>query len=65
MSPLRTLSRCVALPAVLLSLSPSAAPAEEAPNIVLIVSDDQAYSDFGFMGNDRVRTPNLDALEQL
>lgn len=32
------------------------------PNIVMIISDDQKYSDFGFMGNQRVRTPHLDEL---
>lgn len=32
------------------------------PNVVLIISDDQHYGDFGFMGNDQVRTPNLDQL---
>jgi len=31
-------------------------------NVVLIVSDDQTYTDFGFMGNERVHTPNLDEL---
>ncbi|MDF1657241.1 MAG: sulfatase-like hydrolase/transferase [Verrucomicrobiales bacterium] len=35
---------------------------EERPNIVYIISDDQTWSDFGFMGNDRVYTPNLDRL---
>jgi uncharacterized sulfatase len=29
---------------------------------VLIISDDQAFSDFGFMGNAQVQTPHLDAL---
>jgi len=33
-----------------------------APNIVLIISDDQAYGDFGFMGNELVQTPYLDRL---
>ena len=33
-----------------------------APNIVLIISDDQSYRDFGFMGNDLVYTPHLDRL---
>ncbi len=33
-----------------------------APNIVLIVADDQHYGDFGFMGNPRVHTPHLDRL---
>ncbi|MEM1442852.1 MAG: sulfatase-like hydrolase/transferase [Verrucomicrobiota bacterium] len=28
----------------------------------MIISDDQTWSDFGFMGNDRVYTPNLDRL---
>ena len=32
------------------------------PNIVMIIADDQRYSDFGFMGNARVHTPNLDEL---
>ncbi|TWT94970.1 Arylsulfatase precursor [Neorhodopirellula pilleata] len=31
-------------------------------NVVLIVSDDQTYTDFGFMGNERVHTPHLDEL---
>src|SRR3954466_9804193 len=32
------------------------------PNVVLIVSDDQAWTDYGFMGHPHVRTPNLDRL---
>lgn len=32
------------------------------PNVVFIISDDQAYGDYGFMGNRLVHTPNLDAL---
>ncbi|RZV36472.1 MAG: sulfatase, partial [Acidimicrobiales bacterium] len=32
------------------------------PNIVWIIADDQAYSDFGFMGHDLVKTPHLDKL---
>ena len=35
---------------------------ESRPNIVLIISDDHAWMDYGFMGNERVHTPNLDAL---
>lgn len=34
----------------------------KAPNIVWIIADDQAYSDFGFMGNEIVKTPHLDRL---
>lgn len=32
------------------------------PNIVMIVSDDQAWTDFRFMGNETIRTPHLDRL---
>ena len=32
------------------------------PNIVLIISDDQGWPDFGFAGSEVVKTPNLDAL---
>jgi arylsulfatase A-like enzyme len=37
------------------------------PNIILIVSDDQAFIDYGFMGHEIVKTPHLDriALESL
>ncbi len=31
-------------------------------NLVLIVSDDQGWTDFGFMGHDSVSTPHLDRL---
>ena len=34
----------------------------ERPNVVMILADDQAYRDFGFMGNQEVHTPSLDAL---
>ena len=32
------------------------------PNIVFIVSDDQAWTDYGFMGHSVINTPNLDKL---
>jgi len=37
-------------------------PADSPPNVVLIISDDQAWSDYGFMGHPHVQTPNLDRL---
>lgn len=37
-------------------------PAGKRPNVVLIVSDDQAWTDYGFMGHAHLRTPNLDRL---
>ena len=32
------------------------------PNVVLILSDDQAYNDYSFMGHDMIQTPNIDKL---
>jgi arylsulfatase A-like enzyme len=39
------------------------APAADAPpNVVIILSDDQAWSDYGFMGHPHIKTPHLDKL---
>lgn len=46
---------------LLLSLTLSAL-AETKPNIVYIISDDQAWTDYGFMGHKQIETPNLDKL---
>src|SRR5262245_45811418 len=35
---------------------------QKKPNVVLIVSDDQGWADFGFMGHEVVKTPHLDKL---
>ncbi len=32
------------------------------PNIVFILSDDQAWTDYGFMGHPEIKTPHLDKL---
>ncbi len=37
-------------------------PAASPPNIVLILSDDQGWMDYGFMGHPHIRTPHLDRL---
>ena len=34
----------------------------EQPNIILIISDDQAWTDYGFMGHPTIQTPNIDRL---
>ena len=34
------------------------------PNVIVFLSDDQGWGDFGFQGNDNFRTPNLDLLAQ-
>ena len=36
--------------------------AQQKPNIVLIISDDQGWTDYGFMGHPHIRTPNIDKL---
>jgi arylsulfatase A len=54
------ISRWVIIVVALVPVSLCAAP--RPPNIVMIISDDQTYTDFGFMGNPRVRTPHLDRL---
>jgi uncharacterized sulfatase len=47
-----------------LSLQLGLASAADAkpPNIVLILSDDQSYTDYGFMGHPYIETPHLDKL---
>jgi uncharacterized sulfatase len=48
---------------LLLSVGPDRpARAQAPPNILLIVSDDHAWSDYSFMGHSRVRTPSVDRL---
>jgi arylsulfatase A len=58
---MRTIVPCWAIIVVSLVLGVALCPARP-PNIVMIISDDQTYTDLGFMGNTRVRTPNLDEL---
>jgi len=51
---------------VLVAWGKSAAPAADAAptarNVVLIISDDQHWRDYGFMGHPHLRTPHLDRL---
>jgi len=35
---------------------------DRSPNIVFILSDDQAWTDYGFMGHPQIETPHLDRL---
>jgi arylsulfatase A-like enzyme len=60
----RTPQLCLALAwlACLPFVSSTGAAAAELPNIVLILSDDQAWTDYGFMGHKEIQTPCLDAL---
>lgn len=38
--------------------------AQKPPNIILIITDDQGYGDFGFTGNKHVSTPTIDQLAE-
>jgi uncharacterized sulfatase len=53
----RLLPLCVA---VLACFGLSLSAADRPPNIVMIVSDDHAWFDYGFMGSKAVSTPHLD-----
>ena len=48
--------------ALLFACSFAHAESEAPPNVVLILSDDQGYTDYGFMGHPEIETPNLDKL---
>ena len=38
------------------------ASGQDRPNVVLILSDDQSWTDYGFMGHPQIETPHLDKL---
>jgi arylsulfatase A-like enzyme len=48
----------VAFPCLVRGQAAGATP----PNIVFILADDQAWTDYGFMGHPLIQTPNLDKL---
>lgn len=52
----------IAVLALVISGRPCPAAHEARPNIVLIISDDQAWTDYGFIGHEAIRTPHLDRL---
>ncbi len=47
---------------VLVSGFSTAADKKQLPNIVLILSDDQSWTDYSFMGHEHIETPHLDKL---
>ena len=44
------------------SFAESACTATSRPNVVLIISDDQGWTDYSFMGHPHIDTPRLDQL---
>ncbi len=55
------MKRTLLLLTAILSLA-SHASAAKPPNIVLIISDDQSWTDYSFMGHEAIETPNIDRL---
>lgn len=59
---------CAIVASVFSALAPSlgmgadAPAAQPLPNILMILSDDQGYRDYGFMGHHRIETPRIDEL---
>ena len=51
--------RILSLPLVAM---PASGAGQPPPNVVLVISDDHGWPDYGFQGHPRVRTPNLDKL---
>jgi uncharacterized sulfatase len=47
---------------VLMAVARAALAQSVPPNIVMIISDDHAWTDYGFMGHPHIKTPNLDKL---
>ncbi len=39
-------------------------PKVKQPNIIFIISDDQTYSDYSFMGHEHIQTPHIDKLSR-
>ena len=55
--PFLTIACCLAATA-----NPACADAVSRPNILLIISDDQAWGDYSFLGHPHIKTPHLDKL---
>lgn len=57
------MSRPAALVILLVLLcGPASSLSAAPPNVLMIISDDQAWTDYGFMGHPRIQTPHLDQL---
>ena len=58
------IGRTLAMLCAVVVLSASTALAADKPNILLILSDDQAWTDYSFMGHERIKTPHIDKLAE-
>ncbi|MFT4541228.1 MAG: arylsulfatase A-like enzyme [Planctomycetota bacterium] len=55
------LTRCLPL-ITALAVTPTPCSAADQPDVILIMTDDQGYGDFGIHGNPIIGTPHLDAM---
>ena len=59
---MKTLARLLAVCTLSMGLLPTYA--DDRPNVIMIISDDHAWTDYGFMGHNVIQTPNIDRLAQ-
>lgn len=57
---MRNLSLLFTLVAICLCVDLASVSAENRPNVILVMTDDQGYGDLGAHGNEQIDTPNLD-----
>lgn len=60
------MKKLIPLLAILVSMCqnppPENVPADQPPNIVLLISDDHSWTDYSFMGHPDIQTPHIDDL---
>jgi arylsulfatase A-like enzyme len=56
--------RCLLLPLALAIVATSSTSAAETrkPNLIILLSDDVGYGEYGFQGNKEIPTPNIDSI---
>lgn len=59
---MKSVAICILLAVCWLAMHNRPLGAEQPPNVVFIISDDHAWTDYGFMGHALIETPHLDAL---
>lgn len=59
------IKKCAAaLTASVLLMTANASANSSKPNVVIVITDDQGYGDFGFTGNPAMQTPTIDKLRE-